>query len=227
LRKWFWAIFLIATSKKGVPALFLQKQLGIKTYRAAWLLGQKIRQAMIQRDAQYQLHGTIQADEIFIGGKQSHEERRQKSNKTPFLIMVEEKDDGGPKFLTFEELETIYEEHVIPALEKNVQKKSKLKTDGAGAYVKAKKKGYKQKRVVTMKDPDKGHQHLKWVNLITSNLKRYLLSTHHGTHPKYRKYYLAEFAYRFNRRSWPAQAFDRLLYACIMANPVHLPDLKA
>lgn len=203
LRKWFWAIFLISTSKKGIPALYLQKQLGIKTYRAAWLLEQKIRQAMVQRDSQYKLDGTIQTDEIFIGGKQSHEERRKGSNKTPFLIMVKEMENGGPKFLSFEELETIYEEHILPALEKKVEMGSTLKSDGAGAYIKAKKKGYKQERVVVQKNPDLGHDHLKWVNLITSNLKRYLLSTHHGVHRKYRRHYLAEFAYRFNRRYWP------------------------
>lgn len=227
LRKWFWAIFLISTSKKGIPALYLQKQFGIKTYRAAWLLEQKIRQAMIQRDSLYKLDGTVQTDEIFIGGKQSHEERRRGSNKTPFLIMVKEKDDGGPKFLSFEELETIYEEHVLPALEKKVEAGSTLKSDGAGAYIQAKKKGYKQERVVVEKDPKHGHEHLKWVNLVTSNLKRYLLSTHHGVHRKYRRHYLAELAYRFNRRYWPDQSFDRLLYACVMANPVHLPELKA
>ena len=74
------------------------------------------------------------------------------------------------------------------------------KTDGAGPYVKAKDKGYKNDRVVALKEPDKAHEHLKWINLITSNLKRYLLSTHHGVFPKYRKAFLVEFAYRFNRR---------------------------
>ena len=61
----------------------------------------------------------------------------------------------------------------------------------------------------------------------TLNLKRYLLPTHHGAFPKYRKAFLAEFAYRFNRRSWPNQAFDRLLYACIDSDPVPLPVLRA
>lgn len=227
LRKWFWAIFLISTSKKGVPASYLQRQLEIRSYRAAWLMSHKIRQAMIQRDALYQLQGTIQTDEIFIGGKQSHEERRQGSNKTPFLMLVGENENGGPSFLTFEELETIYEEHVLPALEKNVAIGSTLKSDGAGVYMRAREKGYKHDRVVTLTSPDKGYEHLKWVNLITSNLKRYLLSTHHGAHRKYRKHYLAEFAYRFNRRYWPTQAFDRLLYACVMADPVSLPELKS
>ena len=159
LHKWFWCIYFMATSKKGVSCLYLQKQLKIKSYRTMWLITHKIRHAMACRDSLYTLKGNVETDEIFIGGKQSFDERRAfGTNKTSFLIMVQENDDhGGPRFLTFEELESIYEEHVIPAIEKNIKKGSTLKSDGAGAYVKAKKKGYKNDRVVVMKDPQKGH----------------------------------------------------------------------
>ena len=58
--------------------------------------GDKIRQAMIQCDSLYTLGGTVETDEIFIGGKQSLDERRSKGdNKTPFLIAVEENPGGG------------------------------------------------------------------------------------------------------------------------------------
>ena len=228
LRKWFWAIFFMSTSKKGISMLYLQNQLGLGSYRTAWLMSHKIRHAMIQRDALYTLGGTVEADEIFIGGKQSLEERRANgNNKTPFLIAIEEDSNGGPRFLSFEELETIYEQHVVPAIKKNIRAGSKIKSDGAGAYVKAKDEGYGLERSVEMTNPEQTHEHLKWINTITSNLKRYLLSTHHGVFPKYRKAFLAEFAYRFNRRFWPFQAFDRLLYACIHSDSVTLPVLRA
>lgn len=228
LRKWFWAIFLMATSKKGVSMLYLQKQLDIGSYRTAGLMSHKIRQAMIQRNDIYTLDGIVEADEIFIGGKQSLEGRRKAgSNKTPFLTAVEENSDGGPRFLSFAELETIYAEHVVPAIKKNIRAGSTIKSDGDGVYVKASKEGYKHKRLVAMREPEKTYEHLKWINTITSNLKRYLLSTHHGVFPKYRKAFLAEFAYRFNRRYGTYQAFDQLLYACIMAHPVSLPVLRA
>lgn len=227
LRKWFWAIFLIATENKGIPALYLQRQLGIQSYRAAWLMGQKIRQAMVQRNSRYSLEGTVQADARHIGGKQSPEERRRHPNKTPFLIMVEEGAEGGPRFVSFEELETIYEQHVLPALAHHVKKGSTIKSDGAGAYLKAKKQGYGHERSVYLRDAAKTQQHLHWVNILTSNLKRFLLSTHHGVHPKYRRAYLAAFAYRFNRRHWRSQAFDRLLFACITAHPITLPELRS
>jgi len=228
LQKWFWAIFLMATSKKGASMLYLQKQLGIKSYQAAWLMGQKIRQAMIQRDAPYSLKGAVEADEIFIGGRQSFVDRREHGpNKTPFLITVEESKKSRPRFVSFEELETIYDEHLIPALKKKVEKGATLKTDGSGGYINASKDGhYEHKRSVYMTDKLKTQEHLRWVNILTSNLKRFLLSTYHGIHPKYRRAYLAEFAYRFNRRYWPYQAFDRLLYACLKAKPVTLHALK-
>ncbi len=208
--------------------LYLQRQLGINSYRTVWLMAHKIRHAMAYRDTQYTLGGTVEADEIFIGGKQSVRSRRASgTNKTPFLMMVEERTHGGPRFLSFDQLETLYEHHVVPALEKRVKKGSTLKSDGAGSYLKAKEKGYEHDRVVVRKDPSKGHEHLQWINLITSNLKRYLLSTHHGVFPKYRKAFLAEFAYRFNRRFWPHQAFDRLLYACIHCDATTLDELTA
>lgn len=221
LRKWFWAIFLMATAKKGMPALYVQKQLGIKSYRAAWLMGHKIRHAMLNRNMLYPLRGTVQADEIFIGGKRSKAAQKALgTNKTPFLIGVEEGAKAHPRFVTFEELEAIYDKQILSAIEKHVKKGSMIKSDGAGAYKKAVKKGYAHERSVYSHDPQKTAEHLKWVNMLTSNLKRFLLSTHHGVFPKYRKAYLAEFAYRFNRRYWPTQAFDRLLYACINAKPV-------
>ena len=228
LRKWFWAIFLIATSKKGVSMLYLQRQLSIKSYRAAWLMGHKIRRAMIQRDDMYQLSGTVETDEIHIGAKQTFKNRREFGpNKTPFLIAVQEWKSGSPRFVSFQELESIFEEHVLPAIENKITKGSTLKTDGAGRYIKSVEAGYTVEQVIAQKNPELAHEHLKWVNTLTSNLKRFLISTYHGVGPRYRKAYLAEFAYRFNRRYWPYESFDRLLYACVNAAVFTLGELKA
>jgi len=191
-------------------------------------MGQKIRHAMCNRDKRYPLRGTVQADEIFIGGKRSKAARKALgANKTPFLIGVEQGAEAQPRFVTFEELENIYDERILAAIEKHVEKGSKIKSDGSGAYEKLTKKGYSHERSVYSNDPKKTAEHLKWVNMLTSNLKRFLLSTYHGVFPKYRKAYLAEFAYRFNRRYWPGQAFDRLLYACIHTHPTTLTVLSA
>jgi hypothetical protein len=228
LHKWFWAIFLMATSKKGVSMLYLQKQLGIRSYETAWLMGHKIRQAMSQREALYSLKGNVEADEIYIGGQQTFaEQRKYGTNKTPFLVMVEENNKSRPRFVSFEELESICDKHVIPALQKRVKKGSKLKMDGGIGYANVTKNGdYALEQSNYRKEKEKTQENLFWVNTLTGNLKRFLLSTYHGINPKYRKAYLAEFAYRFNRRYWPHQVFDRLLYACIYSKPTPLPVLS-
>jgi hypothetical protein len=219
----------MATSKKGVSMLYLQGQLGIGTYRAAWMMGHKIRSAMIEREELYTLTGTVQTDEIFIGGKQKRADKKQWGpSKTPFLMTVSETADGKrPRFLKLQELEDITSKFVIPAIELGVEPGSLLKTDGAVTYVAAKAKGYGLHQSSYNQFPIETTEHLKWLNTLTSNLKRFLISTYHGVFPKYRKAYLAEFAYRFNRRYWPHQAFDRLLYACLHATPRTLPELKA
>ncbi len=218
----------MATSKKGVSMLYLQKQLGIKSYRAAWLMGHKIRNAMVEREELYTLTGTVQTDEIMIGGVgTSMSKNPKKTNKTPFLMTVSETNTGKPRFLKLKELEDITKKYIIPAIELGVEPGSLIKTDGALAYLEIRTKGYGLKQVPYNSDPITAAAHLKWLNTLTSNLKRFLISTYHGVFPKYRKVYLAEFAYRFNRRYWPHQAFDRLLYACLHSKPKTLPELKA
>ena len=228
LQKWFWVIFFMATSKKGASMLYMQRQLGIKSYRAVWMMGHKIRQAMIEREELYTLTGTVQTDEIMIGGiGTSRSKNPLKTNKTPFLMTVSETPDGRPRFLKMKELEDVALKYVIPAIELGVEPGSLLKTDGAPMYIGVQKRGYPISQVSYTKDPEAAKEHLKWLNTLTSNLKRFLISTYHGVFPKYRRAYLAEFAYRFNRRYWPHQAFDRLLYACVNSKPKTLPVLKA
>jgi hypothetical protein len=65
LTTWFWAAFLMATHSNGISALQLQNQLGLGSYRTAWMLCAKLRRAMVnpQREP---LSGIVEADETFI-----------------------------------------------------------------------------------------------------------------------------------------------------------------
>jgi len=222
LQKWYWAIFLMGTTPKGVSMRYLQKQLGIKNYKTVWLMGHKIRHAMTQREDLYKLQGKVQVDEILLG-RQNWDDRRQKreDRHSRFLMGVQEgRTKNYPRFVTFEQLETAFKEEVLPALEKRIAKGSRLKSDGAGVFLQARKKGYPTRSIPFHQEPDKAKEHLKWIHWLSVNLKMRLSSTYHGCSPKYRKAYLAEFAYRFNRRYWPHQAFDRLLLACIQGRTI-------
>jgi len=68
LTVWFLAIYLISQAKTGLSALALKRQLGV-SYPTAWLIQQKLMQAMAERDAQYTLGGAIQVDDAYLGGQ--------------------------------------------------------------------------------------------------------------------------------------------------------------
>lgn len=228
LRKWFWAIYLMSSSKKGVSALYLQRELELGTYRSAWRMAQKIRTVMKNRNESYRLRGSVEVDEIWLGAKrggrkQFREKARTYSTMVPYLMQVQERQQREtgkilPKFIRLQALEVSAGEDIYPTIDRIIEKGSILKTDGSPIYRSSALRPYKVEAVNAVRNPIEAVRHLRWVNLITSNLKRYLLSTHHGVHAPYRKNYVAEFEYRFNRRFRPQEIFDRLWTLCITSS---------
>ena len=68
LRKWFYAMYLFTTSRHGVPAKELQRQLGV-SYPTAWRMGHEIRKYMAKVDGDPPLAGHVEADETYVGGR--------------------------------------------------------------------------------------------------------------------------------------------------------------
>src|SRR4029077_16124332 len=65
LTRWFWAAFLMATHSNGISAVQLQSQLGLGSYRTAWMLCAKLRRAMVNPERE-PLCGVVEADETII-----------------------------------------------------------------------------------------------------------------------------------------------------------------
>jgi hypothetical protein len=68
LPRWFLAIYLVSQAKTGLSALALMRQLGV-SYPTAWLIQQKLMQAMSERDELYTLQGNVQVDDAYLGGE--------------------------------------------------------------------------------------------------------------------------------------------------------------
>ena len=81
LSKLFWAVYLIATTKKGISAMELQRKLGLKSYRTAWTLLHKIRVDMATSQA-FPLTGTVEVDETYIGGRRPGKRGRGAEGKS-------------------------------------------------------------------------------------------------------------------------------------------------
>lgn len=101
----------------------------------------------------------------------------------------------------------------------SISEGSCLQSDGSSSYNLVREHGYSRNAIAIWGDPKESERVLPWVHVLASNSKRFLLSTHHGIGKKYLARYLGEFIYRYNRRQWADQLFERLLCACLLAEP--------
>jgi ribosomal protein L37AE/L43A/transposase-like protein len=227
LVKWFWAIYLISTDKRGYSALALSRKLDIGI-KCAWMMLHKIRNAIGTRDAEYQLAGLIQVDDAFFNGGvgKGGDKRGRGTSKVPVLVMAATRNEAIT-FAKMEILERVDGEHVQSILERHVSPEQKIKSDGLAVFNVVKGMGHTHTaEVVYPKQGAPKYDALKWVNILVSNAKAFILGTYHGVMKKHLQRYLNEFCYRFNRRFWVGQGFDRLLLACANVNTITYAELR-
>jgi len=149
LAKWLVGFYLFASSKKGISALQLQRQLALGSYRTAWHMAHRIRHAMQNDPNPGKLSGIIEADEVYIAGKirrgagpppkrgaDGSPARRRAAQKARFAkeipVAVLVSRDGQARARA---MQKITAETIRPFLAENVDKsKSTLHTDEANIY---------------------------------------------------------------------------------------------
>ena len=89
LTHWFFAMYLMTSTRHGVAAKELERQIGC-TYKTAWRMAHELRKLMSQADGHGPLSGHVEVDETWIGGRQKRQERnRRGTNKTIVMGLVE------------------------------------------------------------------------------------------------------------------------------------------
>jgi transposase-like protein len=132
LHKWLLAFHLMCSSKKGVSALQLQRNLELGSYRTAWFMCHRIRWAMTQSPMVEKLSGIVEVDETFVGGKQKGRRGRptaETTNKTPVLALVER----GGDVRSFP-LERATLNNIKPIMAQHIDPESHLVTDEFPVY---------------------------------------------------------------------------------------------
>lgn len=199
LRLWFQALWLIASQKNGVSALGLARVLGIKRYETAWSLAQRIRGAMV-RPGRERLSGTVEADEVFLGGVKPGKRGRGAAGKVLVLVAVEDKGAAGFGRIRIDIIPDAKAETLISTIKTMVEPGSTIRTDQLTSYSALTKHGYRH--VAVDRESAVGEDPTPLVHRVASLLKRWLLGTHHGrVEEQHLPAYLNEFVFRFNRRT--------------------------
>ena len=235
VQDWFWAAYMMATHTPGMSAKQLQRYLGTTSYETAWFLLQRFRRAMVN-ERRTTLSGIVEADETLIGGPAKGKKGRgvaKGESKSLVLGMVEvlSYKDGTGKTkkragrVRLKVAEKADEKTIRTFLDDNLKPGSKVQTDGWRGYSETALLDYRH--VVKVQDsPQSASRLAPHIHRVFSNLKTWLLGTHHGVDPKYLQVYLDEFVFRFNRRQIPMAAFQTLLGISSSKGHQSLRDLR-
>ena len=207
LQKWFYAMYLFTTSRHGVPAKELQRQLGV-TYKTAWRMAHKIRKYMGTVDGDPPLGGHVEADETYIGGRRSGGKRgRGAPGKTVVFGMVERGGDVMTRVVPNVRRATL-ERHIV----ENIKGGATVSTDELSSYAKIARLGYDHGTVNHSADQwVDGIHHTNSIEGFWSQIKRSIRGTHIHVSRKHLSKYLGEFEFRYNLRHAPETMFARLL----------------
>lgn len=166
LQKWFLAIYLLTSLKKGISSMQLAKYLGI-TQKSSWFMLQRIRYAVDSKTFQKPLAGVIE-HETYYGGVRRGTRGRGAKNKTAIFGTVQRKGE-----LRAEPVENVKSLTIMPIIRRNVKIGSTIMTDEFLSYNRLQQEGYKHFTVNHgHKEYVSGSAHVNNMESFWSHLKR-------------------------------------------------------
>jgi transposase len=222
LSLWFYAIYLVTSSKTGVSAKHLERELGV-TYKTAWRMFNLIRNSLMKQDGE-PLSGNVEVDETAWGGKprqgdieKFREEgetdlsgaggRWKQAKKATVFGMVERGGRVKAHVVADRKAETlqgVVSTHVLP--------RSVIFTDEWPSYLGLSRRYTHHRIRHTEKVYVSGEVHTQTIDGFFSNLKRGIAGNYHSVSSKWLQGYLNEYAWRYNHRFDDEANFRTLLH---------------
>jgi transposase-like protein len=227
LHLWFYAMYLMTSTRCGISAKQLERELGV-TYKTAWRMFHLIRNELMYQDDE-PLSGEVEIDETYVGGKRRGPVSPQgkpkvrrggyqrpgvggrppvgHKTKRPVFGMVER----GGKVRAYH-VDDVKRVTLLPHIVKHVVPESVVYTDEFNVYQSLGRNGYDHR---TIRHNDgvyvSGDVHTQTIEGFWSLVKRGLSGTHHMVSAKYLQGYLNEYAWRYNNRDENGPALFALL----------------
>ncbi len=214
LRAWFHAIYLMASTRCGISAKQLERELGV-TYKTAWRMFTQIRKLLAEDSGP--LSGTVEVDETWVGGKLNLPGRKghtgqqpgynSLSNKTPVVGAVER---GGK--IKAQVIPNVRKTSLLPIVTEHIMPHATVFTDEHSAYNELPKRGYNHHRVNhSARIYVRGNVHTNTIEGFWSLLKNGIRGAHHAVGVVYLQSYVNEYTFRYNHRDDAAPMFLTML----------------
>jgi transposase len=226
LHLWFFAMWIMTSTRCGVSAKQLERELGV-TYKTAWRMFNLIRNRLMTQDYTGPLGGEVEADETWIGGKMREGEKRRKRALGEAVVQI------GPHakkrevaFATVERggrviaihLPSRYGYTLRNQIRSTVKDATVIYTDDYSGYSGVERR-YQHYRINhSAKTYVDGHVHTQTVEGFFSLVKNGIRGVYHSVSPKWLQGYLNEYAWRYNHREDGRAMFLTLLERAAMSS---------
>jgi transposase len=220
LKLWFYAIFLMASTRCGISAKQLEREVGV-SYPTALRMFRQIRSLLDQGDEL--LSGTVEMDEAYIGpnAKWMHKNDPRRGlrgrgvagkSKTPVFGMAQRSASGNSGRVVVKVVDGVSEAHLGPQVRKRVLPASTVYTDDWGAYDRLGVQGYQHSRVSHSQGVYvSGDVHTNTIEGFWATVKSGIRGVYHGVSTEHLQSYLDEYAFRYNNRETAGGMFEAFM----------------
>jgi transposase len=216
LQLWFFAMYIMASTRCGVSAKQLERELGV-TYKTAWRMFNKIRNELMSDDTEGPLFGEVEADETWVGGKMRESESRQRAaegrptgqyakERVTVFGMVER--GGRVVAMT---LPSRYGHTLREKIRSTVEPGAVVYTDDYRGYWGIDRAYTHHTIKHSARIYAQGHVHTQTIEGFFSLFKNGVRGVYHSVSPKWLQGYLNEYTWRYNRRDNERAMFLDLL----------------
>jgi transposase len=229
LHLWFYALYIMASTRCGVAAKQLERELGV-TYKTAWRMFHLIRNQLMEQDDE-PMEGSVEMDVTYVGGKPRGREiepfsraglgpkqagqMAARKKKSTVFGMVER---GGK--VSAHVVDSQFQAEAFGHIETRVLPSTVIYTDEAPAYRPLGAKGYDHRRIHhAEKVYVRGDVHTNTIEGFWSLVKRGIGGSHHAVSAKYLQGYLNEYVWRYNAREDSRSMFEQLLLRAALTTP--------
>lgn len=210
LHLWFYAMYLMTSTRCGISAKQLERELGV-TYKTAWRMAHLIRTKLMAQDAE-PMEGPVEMDETYVGGRSRYRGTSGKgrgTKKQPVFGIVQR---GGKVFAT--PVASVQSATLLPHVIERVLPASTIYSDELNSYdgLGSSPQGYDHRRIHhSEKVYVSGDIHTNTIEGFWSLTKNGIRGVYHAVSKKHLQGYLNEYAWRYNERNSPRAKFSTLL----------------